>query len=666
MLREHGATWFLMWTFDEKKADWARALKQAGIEVIVRLGPAYMPRPSIDMAVVDAYIAAGVRWFILGNEYNLFNEWSTDDNWKGFDKPLRHIAEWYVRMTDQITAKGGWTLTPPPSLGGHHLHRDWFIRLMTALSNIANEQGRKMDNANEGDIFWHSGIGIHCRSVGNPLEDGPANYDCSAREWEWFDAKVKEFVGHSLPMANTEWGDEPNWCKRKNPNFDNRQKWDWWVNRNVEQIQWCNPANPGYRYPDYVFANTFWILHSAPPWEDCSLIHNHPYLVEMGGSDITPLWNALPGLVTWNRLGGQPIPPPPEPPAPPPPPEPSGKIEFVGLSEDMIAALSISGPLNLDAPNWKVTAVEVQPNTDNMSAWVIGPEKGQVPMLLWAGGEALMNWKEPDPYAPPGARNGAYEQPMHHAWGSFGVVMSGNSEALFGFGLYGPNLELTYTAHRPVLVYFQFVQPKLPPQPEPGPEPEPGPDVPYSLLAGLERLGLVVVDLRKQVKSLSKLDLIPQRGFGDINSIVVHHTGSNGPQTPMGIVQMHMQDRSWPTVGYHFIIDWEGEVYFMAPLVWEIHDCGYLNPEVIGIGVMGDFTASVPDMKQIRSLRLLIYGLWEFLAQGWGQYRPCYVLPHSYLGYVNEQGKLWHTACPGKLKELLPWAGSWPGFRGSL
>ena len=71
MLREHGATWFLMWTFDEKKAAWARALKDASIEVIVRLGPAYMPRPSIDMAVVDAYIAAGVRWFVLGNEYNL-------------------------------------------------------------------------------------------------------------------------------------------------------------------------------------------------------------------------------------------------------------------------------------------------------------------------------------------------------------------------------------------------------------------------------------------------------------------------------------------------------------------------------------------------------------------------------------------------------------------
>jgi len=42
------------------------------------------------------------------------------------------------------------------------------------------------------------------------------------------------------------------------------------------------------------------------------------------------------------------------------------------------------------------------------------------------------------------------------------------------------------------------------------------------------------------------------------------------------------------------------------------------------------------------------------------------VLPHSYLGYVNEQGKLWHTACPGKLKELLPWAGSWPEIRGCL
>ena len=252
------------------------------------------------------------------------------------------------------------------------------------------------------------------------------------------------------------------------------------------------------------------------------------------------------------------------------------------------------------------------------------------------------------------------------------AAVEGNSETVRGIGM------VMGTVHCTLNFTFQWTEtgpepepapepaPEPPPQPEPGPEPGPTPEVPYSLLAGLERLGLVVVDLRKQVKSLSKLDQIPQRGFGDVNAIVVHHTGSNGPQTPMGIVQMHINDRGWPTVGYHFIIDWEGEVYFMAPLVWEIHDCGDLNPEVIGISVMGDFTASVPDMKQIRSLRLLICGLWEFLGQGWGQYRPCYVLPHSYLGYVNEQGKLWHTACPGKLKELLPWAGSWPGFRGSL
>ena len=46
---DHGVRWYLMWIFDENKADFCRALRDRGIEVIVRPGPAYMPRPNIDV-----------------------------------------------------------------------------------------------------------------------------------------------------------------------------------------------------------------------------------------------------------------------------------------------------------------------------------------------------------------------------------------------------------------------------------------------------------------------------------------------------------------------------------------------------------------------------------------------------------------------------------------
>jgi len=244
------------------------------------------------------------------------------------------------------------------------------------------------------------------------------------------------------------------------------------------------------------------------------------------------------------------------------------------------------------------------------------------------------------------------------------TAVAGTSDLVSGIGM------IPGTVHCTVNVIFQYLdvapepQPEPPPQPEPGPEPEPDIDVPYTLVEGANRrlkaAGLPpIVDLRPEVKAISRLDEIPQRTFGDTTTIMAHHTGSNGPQTPMGIVKMHIEERKWPTGGYHFLVGWK-ESYFLCPLVWEIHDCGaHLNGEVIGIGVMGDFTNTEPSDLQVKMLRVIIEEIWQFLGGGWGKCRPTYLLPHSHLTYVKD-GQPWRTACPGKLKEALIWDGQWP------
>lgn len=305
----YGVRWYLMWIWDENKSDFCRALRNRGIEVIVRPGPAHMPRPNIDVvSQIEAYIDAGARWFVLGNEYNLHEEWSTENAWKHLDKPLRHVAEWYVRMAGVVRERGGWPLTPPPSLGGHMLHREWFTRFMYALQNIAAEQGVSMKS-----LLYPGGIGIHCRSVGNPLTAGPADYDCSAREWEWFDATVRSFIGESLPMVNCEAFDEPNWLPKVGSHYD----WNLWKARNIEQFKWFDPKNEGYRYPPEVLANCFWVIqaHRHSPWPQCGLIGNYPHYVQRGDY-VTELWKDMSHVVTWTR--GDSVEPPPPPPPPPP------------------------------------------------------------------------------------------------------------------------------------------------------------------------------------------------------------------------------------------------------------------------------------------------------------------------------------------------------------
>ncbi len=311
-LREHGVTWYLLFVGDENKADFAEYLVRGGVMPILRMWPVKMPKAFMDMSVVEAYIAAGVKWIQCGNEFNLHEEWDCDTPWCGKQKPLRHVAEWYVRMADQIRERGGWPLTPPPSLGGHWTHRDWFIRLMTALNNIADEQGRTLES-----ILYPGGIGLHCRSLGNPLTAGPADYDVSAREWEWFDGVVKSYQGRSLPMANLEAFDEPQWIK---PYIGSNYNWDLWRDRNLEQMRWFDPANEGYRYPSYIFANCFWVYRDPNVWgwNHTALTENIIYDQQTGQGRETHLWKAMPSVITWTRDDGEPPPPPP----PPPPVQP--------------------------------------------------------------------------------------------------------------------------------------------------------------------------------------------------------------------------------------------------------------------------------------------------------------------------------------------------------
>lgn len=655
-LREHGVTWYLLFVGDENKADFAEYLVRGGVMPILRMWPVKMPRAFMDMSVVEAYIAAGVKWIQCGNEFNLHEEWECETRWCGLDKPLRHIAEWYVRMADQIRGRGGWPLTPPPSLGGHMNHREWFKRFMTALNNIANEQGRTLES-----ILYPGGIGLHCRSAGNPLEAGPDWYDVSAREWEWFDEVVKGYLGHSLPMANLEAFDEPQWIK---PYIGSNYNWDLWRDRNLEQMRWFDPDNDGYRYPSYVFANCFWVYRDPNiwGWNHCALTENIIYDQQTGQGRETHLWKAMPSVITWQRREVEPPPPPekargidvsawqgaidwtavagdgisfayiratqwdketssivvdtyyernqqaaaaagvlrgayhylradvaadrqarifvdtikdndlelppmldveesgltqaqvelfvqtfkaitgqelgvytsvwkwdqelrlvgkagagplwvahwtdadtpllpkawttwefwqhsnqgtvagiqgrvdldrfkgsetrlrekyekPEPPPPPP------AREFVGLSQAMIERLSFEPPADTSQPYWKAVKIEVQPYTNNSSAFAIVPVDHEPTVTFyWAGGQIQPEYKD-DPYAPAGATVHAAAMPMYAVWGGYGCRLEGNTESVFGFGLYAQNLDITKAENHPVLIYWELVSPEPPPPP---------------------------------------------------------------------------------------------------------------------------------------------------------------------------------------------------------
>jgi hypothetical protein len=161
----------------------------------------------------------------------------------------------------------------------------------------------------------------------------------------------------------------------------------------------------------------------------------------------------------------------------------SSKVEFVGLSQQMIATLQVKEARRPKKPYWKVVRVEVQPGWHSMSAYAIADADGV--RFSWPDGEFVVAPKD-DAYAPEGARRGAASMPMFAAWGGYSVEVVGNSEVLQGFGLYGDNLELTVAGHHPVLITFELVDPGSedpdPVDPDP-PSPTPEPTGRYSAFA---------------------------------------------------------------------------------------------------------------------------------------------------------------------------------------
>jgi len=300
--KQRGITWKLLFVCDESKVDWARYLVNNDIMPILRIWPMYAPGLKFDIAHLEAYRDVGVKWFVVGNEPNLSGEYVGE--LPGPKVAAYKVAESYAARAGVVRDRGMWPLTPALALGGNINHRIFFQYFMERIAQLGDPL----------EILYPGGIGIHCRSCGNPLDKGPSDYDVSAREWEWFDNVVRQYCGRSLPMANTEAYDEPDWLGDRRPPFD----WNLWESRNRKQFRWFDPKNPGYRYPDHVICNCFWLAKTPgafDAWDEDGMWDNHTYAHQTGQGLVTNLWQNLPGFIDFTRAE-TPTPPPPPPPDP--------------------------------------------------------------------------------------------------------------------------------------------------------------------------------------------------------------------------------------------------------------------------------------------------------------------------------------------------------------
>lgn len=434
--KRHGISWVTGWWNCQVQVEFAKALIDHGIEVIYRPGQNLIPSQFIG-GDYKKYRDVGVKYLQFYNEPNLFSEWRDERK-----ASPELFAELWADRCRAIKSIGMIPVVPPLSPGGNIWHPDFFHRMMNWWKNHGMLP----------DLLRGCVLGIHNRPTMNPPDDTGV---CSFEGYRYYRQWMMDIMGFTLPMVAPEAGYQPEDCGHD---------WNKWKDWNLELIRRFRPGHPKYVGDDFL-AHCFWILSdSGSTWDACGLVENWYYAQDHGGDRTTNLWRAL-ETEDWEDI---PMPEPepiPEPTPVPPEPEPGG-IDFVGLTEEMIDMLSISGPEHPGEPYWKITRVEIQPQTDNINCWLVPPQGVACPVGIfsWPGTEVDMNWKSPDPYNPPGTRDGAYAQVENHCWGNYGMRVRANSESIFGFGLYGDNLELTHTAHHPVLIYFKLVQP-IPPTP---------------------------------------------------------------------------------------------------------------------------------------------------------------------------------------------------------
>lgn len=96
------------------------------------------------------------------------------------------------------------------------------------------------------------------------------------------------------------------------------------------------------------------------------------------------------------------------------------------------------------------------------------------------------------------------------------------------------------------------------------------------------------------------------RSLSEVKYLAIHHTATDSAQTPQDIANYHINNNGWGGIGYHFLIDKDGGVFYVGDISTARANVSDMNEQVLGIGLIGNFTqGKVPTPKQLDSTQKL-------------------------------------------------------------
>ena len=133
----------------------------------------------------------------------------------------------------------------------------------------------------------------------------------------------------------------------------------------------------------------------------------------------------------------------------------------------------------------------------------------------------------------------------------------------------------------------------------------------------------------------------PEPLAGWLKTVVVHHSALEMYDGPQAIQRLHMRQRGWADIGYHYLVDGLGQLYEGRPLNIRGAHTGGFNTGSVGVCLLGNFDVVEPAAAQLATLRALA-----------GYLRDAFTVTHM-AGHRDFQPEA--TSCPGaSLWPLLP------------
>lgn len=154
-------------------------------------------------------------------------------------------------------------------------------------------------------------------------------------------------------------------------------------------------------------------------------------------------------------------------------------------------------------------------------------------------------------------------------------------------------------------------------------------------------LGTKFVDLRDSLPGDS-FNWSWTRSLTSVKYLAIHHTAGPDTQTPVQIANFHINSNGWGGIGYHFLVDKDGVVYYVGDISTARANVANLNDQVIGICLIGSFMGGKePSSEQLSSVRKLC----EFFISNYPELTNLNSFSQV-MGHKELPGQ--STACPGE------------------